>query len=254
MNRTKEKRDADLRKLAEDAFAEHELASKVGLRDVGLHGAGVGLWQSGRAHLRRRGSSFYATEVLWCRYGRLLVHGDIQPCIFAIHEPDMESAVHALAGAHLDYLAPKCAEGERRSHAGYDVDCDVMLADLLAEFANPDESISAVREAISLVQQLGDVDGAKRVLFDAGFDPETLAGMGRVIDARLYYAQAALRRLVELAALGRRGHEAGKEASVAERASRERAPFGCVCKQLGQPRPTEDCHRVGLCRMEGAWG
>lgn len=196
MIRTREKRDADLRRLALAAFAEHEVASKVGQREVGL-------WKSGRIHLRRRGSSFYATEVLWCGYSRLLVHGDIQPCIFAIHEPDMESAVHVLAGADIDYLASKCAEGERRSRAGYEVDCDAMLADLHSELKNPDESIGAVREAMSLVRELGDVDGAKRVLFEAGFDPETLAGMGRVVDARLYYAQTALKRLVELAALGK---------------------------------------------------
>lgn len=41
---------------------------------------------------------------------------------------------------------------------------------------------------------------------------------------------------------------------LARTGDRADASFECVCKQLGQPRPGEGCHRVGLCQMEGVWG
>jgi len=201
---------AQMEGLARDAFAEHTGATKAaGARERGLDGGALG-WHAGRVCIRRPGTSVYAVEVVWLRFGRLLVHGDLPPVIIAAPDSDFREAVRRLATSHIDYIADKVTEA--RGEDGRTVDRDVLVSDLLehrreevevfeeagGRGVSTAERIDALDEAIEASEGGTDPYLVRLGLYRRGVDPEILLGLGRVVAVPVWYAHAALRRVDEI--------------------------------------------------------
>jgi len=184
--------------LSGAAFAHHASATKaMGAKGRGLDGCALG-WHAGRVCMKRRGSGAYAFELVWLRFGRLLVHGDISPVIISAPGASFRETVHRLARSHVDYLADKVVEGSRRHDAGRTIDRGVFLSDLREIRRNIDDygdlaPVTVVDTAIEMVGLGGEINSIKAEMYSDGVDPEILSDLGRVIDSPVWYAHAALR-------------------------------------------------------------
>jgi hypothetical protein len=216
--------DLNLRRLAREAFARHAIRERSD-----------GRWVIARPDKEHPGEwqSCYWTEVIVLRGSKLLVHGDISHVIFAYCDTsdprdalawmgrceDFGYYVHqkaTIGTGHeiIDKIEPDVLLHELHEHIagrtqelrddwpGDEVPSDSALAEAVAK----DEQIEAYREAIETLGY-GDAGGAIRGLYEARCrqgrgpvfgDCECLHGLGKVVDPRVYYAHAALRRLCDL--------------------------------------------------------
>lgn len=187
MNDAPKKYDANLRHHVTEAFSRHVI--EPGRQPVTDH---RGPWRMHRAGEGEGG--FYWAEVARLAGARLIVHGDIAPVLFQSSTYHPTELVEWAATSDLEYLAGKVIAG-----AQYTTDDTVAIADLTewrthVKPANRQLIDSAMR-ALRKGTDLGDV---KRVLLGSMDCLDWLSGVGKVIDASVYYAHGALRRLAAL--------------------------------------------------------
>jgi len=114
----------NLEALARDAFAGHELRESA-----------PGRWRIQRRESDGRWSVFYAAEIVVLWGGKLLVHGDVAPVIFAGGDSgDVTATLHWIAESSVDYLTPKATVGMGTSMET--VDTDVAAGELLQRAAD----------------------------------------------------------------------------------------------------------------------
>jgi hypothetical protein len=150
----------------------------------------------------------FATEVIVGRWGKVLVHGDAGTCVFAYYSGwDRDPPEHAIRWMgetrSWGYIAEKAAAGTGRE-AVYTTDDRVARANILEEIAclragggriAPD--LGPYRAALRALDDGETVPIVRHELYHnaRGVDVEWLAGVGEVIDSRVFYAHAALARL-----------------------------------------------------------
>lgn len=193
-------------------FEHHQIKSR-----------GEGRWTIARRYEDGLWQGFYLTEIIVGINGTLIAHGDISPSIFVAHSSydDPLQIVHWVARSRISgYLQTKASCGLMESGVHtltrkFDEKVAIWelkrhLKDRLDELEdehggdeNGDEEVAAWRKAIRAVggdpwelvrQELYD-DLEEAGHCDAG---ELIWDIGMVPAPRLYYAQAACRKLLEL--------------------------------------------------------
>ena len=175
----------DIHKMAEEAFKDHQLVGHDAMHAV----------------VRREGSGLYATEIRILSCNRVIVHGDIAPTIFACPYKDIVRVCEWIGESHASYITSKVREGERRHDAGYTIDLDEAkrdLAELREEQEWSSSDLEAIETAIMYVRH-GDAEMAQRTIAEGVRDGFEIAPhIGRVVEARVHFAQAAARRACAL--------------------------------------------------------
>lgn len=171
--------DLDMKERAAQAFENHGLHSRRSityfLRDP-----------------RRGFNSCYISSIAshW-----IAIVGDIESVIIKGSDGDDQPIDHFkwAAEAHVNYLAEKVSLAFGSTDLAYDFNNNVAAADLVdLKKAAPSEHKKAISEAIYKLEHHG--KHVLDVLSCDGVDVD--ASVGRVVAPRIYYAQAALKRLV----------------------------------------------------------
>lgn len=200
----RDRRDRELKRCAREAFEKHELVREIG----------ASRWSLRRRMEDGRFSYVYWVEIVVLEGGKLLVHGDIEAVIFASYSGEgAPERVVRWMGDHPDfdyYVHQKASIGT--GHKIVDALDDAAAADdILEEIAEDKERSEACGLASENTETLEEglerltrwsepVEMVRNWLYDNLKDPDTewLARVGRVIDARVYFAHAAVRRLCEI--------------------------------------------------------
>lgn len=198
MNEARKKHHSQLLHLSREAFENHEVTKQSADR-----------WLIQRVVGGKRHSSFW-TEVVSLANGGLLVHGDIDPVFFRGHYAGVET-VRWGGNAGFEYMVSKVYPGE----ATRTTDDKVAIADLeelcgefedalrraeedSSEEINAQEQVSAICDGVRSIRNGEDLTIIKYAMYEAGVDGESLSPIGIVVDSRVYYAHAALQKLVSL--------------------------------------------------------
>lgn len=174
--------------LATEAFADHELA--FGFSSI-----------HGRWLIRRPKTRMYIAEII-VSLGSIIIHGDIELTKlspFHSHRPPTErnhDALRWLAGQNVSsYFVEKAEHNGRYDYdaATAQAQCDAHCAEIDAE--DPDSPHAAALRRVKWAEHTT-WQAAQTAQYELGIDGPY--AFGRVPAARLYYAQAALDRLVTL--------------------------------------------------------
>lgn len=204
----------NLAALARRAFEAHELVTcdHADPREATR-------WRVAKPADRGGWETFYWTEVVVLAGGRIIVHGDIAPVIFAGCSEKGRAAVAWLGECPwFDYVVGKAGLGSgaeiSRAH-----DEEVALAEIAQKIdelrdgygateddeEEPEPMPAHLRDRIARYEaaagrlRSGDrVPEVHRFLYEEGEDPENFGHIGRVADPRVFYAHAALVRLCAL--------------------------------------------------------
>lgn len=185
--------------LAREAYARHEITAER-----------PGRWELFHRDDAGKLRGHFCAEIVVLCWGRLLVHGDGSTVLFgecSDHAPD---AVLRWIGARAPagdfrYLASKV---QRAMDASAEcVDDRVARADLLEEIRTlrrdgvARKNLEPYRDALAALDAGDPVEMVRHDLWTraaADVDTEWLARLGRVVDPRVIYGQAACARLVRL--------------------------------------------------------
>jgi hypothetical protein len=169
---------ANLRRLAEEAYAEHKIVQR-----------------EKRAWLvRRERTGFYWFEAFALQGGRLIVHGDIRSVIFQCgSEQDAESRVHFIADSHLGYAKEKA---ELASGMSFDEVDEAVARDDLCILLSDRETLDE-HERKLVVEALEEMGHSGVVALDQ-LEGEVFHGIGVVPSPRLIYAHEAVKCLSRL--------------------------------------------------------
>jgi hypothetical protein len=187
---SRDKRHNDLTHSAHEAFANHKIVSESDRR-----------WSLRREIDGKTRSEFW-TEIVVLDGGSMLVHGDIEHVIFSRYT-DTKDPLDVLRwiGECTDfgwYVTQKATIGT--GHELIEVIDDAAFRDDLKRIAKEDRG--AVIEIRDALRKLDYGEHPKMVLHDlcvsGKVDTESLVGVGKVTDARVYFAHAATKRLCEL--------------------------------------------------------
>lgn len=182
-------RHEELCRMAAKAVAGHEIMK-----------TGEGRWRLMGRDAAGRPTQCHCAEVVVLWGGKLLVHGDVELVCFDRRVGGTDDEVVAWIGAHQepdDYVAGKAVIGTGDARV-YVCDDDVFAFDLRAWLGDADDRDRALAdEVIEDLELDGDVEGARRRLFNdlTDVDTEAFVGFGLVVAPRVYYAHAAVRRL-----------------------------------------------------------
>jgi hypothetical protein len=211
-----EKYLSNMKTLAHDAFKDHQLRRADSKQ---------GRWLIVRKNTDGTWCSFYLTEVIVGYGGTLIAHGDIEPSMFKGFGPfeDPLSVVHWVARSNIvNYLDAKAATAfmERGSGLTSRFESDVAIwevesriKDRLEELeyeGEPDADDGELVAWRTALRELREGCLAWEQIRDALYDELTDAGccdagemiynIGEVPAPRLFYAQAACQKLLELLA------------------------------------------------------
>ena len=199
--------------LATDAFKNHQLRST---------GPGEGRWVIAGKNKDGSWCSFYLTEIIVGIQNTVITHGDIAPCLFKGYGPpgDPLAAVSWVARSNIvNYLEAKAASAfmERCQGLTTKFDADVAVWEIEQHIKERREEIDydgidvAADKQLAVWRQalccLGEgwpwelvCSELDHDLNAAGVDDvaELLYDIGQVPAPRLFYAQAACQKLLEL--------------------------------------------------------
>jgi hypothetical protein len=211
---TRKEYEENLKRLATEAFKEHDTLTEVG----------PGHW---RIKSKEKGSIYWAEIVVMS--GAIAVWGDIDTCVFAYcpyKEP--RHALSWMSGWNLSYQREKAAIGmsnigdtttdnavaiedirwlieqyeedrdgdavemwEQRDYFRYEGDSGFSFEE--------QEHVDTLKEAISQLRRGDLVELVRDFLFQSGvFEAEDIYHIGNVVDPRVAYAVAAITRLYEM--------------------------------------------------------
>lgn len=186
--------------MARDAFSQHQLIE----HDMGAQSLRK---RRGSALIRKLGTSNYAAEIIVCGFGTIIAHGDISLCAFQGGDSDWQQAtdwVKWIASADLRYAIQKASiaygDGGRSMQRA---SVEVALHEILQMIGQTEDidTLGALEKARDNLRAGCDLEGVQRDLYDSTGDPELSSGLGRVTDARVIYARAAISKLAELLGL-----------------------------------------------------
>lgn len=187
--RTRDEYEADYIARADEAFATHVLAYSS---------------RHARWTIRREdGRGFYATDLLWLPRGFWLIHGDIAAVLILTRDGHRYDRLDWIGNSHPDYIAEKVGEAMRLPDLGFTYDSEVAaheLVQMIDEAKGVDRLRGAPNAWVRALGRLEDygasaLDVMRGVWEDTG-DHEF--SIGRVVNGRVYYAQAAARCLLRL--------------------------------------------------------
>lgn len=185
----------------EDRIAADAKASFAG-HEIRECGDRRWLIQSRRADGSWEGN--YATEIIVGRGAHILVHGDIDPCVFGDYSGnDGPAAVIAWMGRHEfdGYVAEKASIGMGGRRLIESIDEDVFRHELEERLAACDEDSDAHGEYTDALDRLEASENCEEIRFgllDNVEDGYEMADMGDVVNSSVIVAHAAIRRLHEL--------------------------------------------------------
>ncbi|MFW6089538.1 MAG: hypothetical protein ACODAB_07285 [Gemmatimonadota bacterium] len=183
-------RDENLTRLASEAFSLHMLLPLVYEPDGQL--VGYRLWSE-------RG--FHDCEIA-ITGGRLVIAGDVTPTMFPRQESTLYHNVQRVAEAHPGYLARKVQQSMGCTWCGWEFDDDVAAGELQSMLDDEDRPHAriTIESAISILREVGSRELAVSRLLERGdgFEADEVCDLGLVPAARVYYARAACRRVIEL--------------------------------------------------------
>jgi hypothetical protein len=203
MKKSHEKYVANMEALAKDAFKDHRIRSDE-----------PGRWLIQGKNEDGKWTGFYWAEIInIC--GGIMVHGDIDTCVFKHYsrprdqEEDVLDRARWMAKAGVSYLREKASLGMDAKDATLTFDDDVALWEIQQHINECKQEDSPNAEEIAAWQKafnnLGDEhwyfvqQALYEDLSDAGCDvSEFIDKIGMVPAPRLFYAQAALKKLIEL--------------------------------------------------------
>lgn len=192
MNAARDNYFGDLEKFSSQAFKDHQMKE-----------VGPGHW-----YLSRKDGQYWTHIV--CMGPGIVVWGDIDGVIYSGGPADPVSKVHWLANAHGRYLKEKATIG--MSHVGVErFDVDIAIEDLEeclkeAKENEKTDDATALKEAIDNLRCGLLPDRVLSDLHDEISDSwEWLGDIGRVVDPRVFYTHAAVKRLSDLLESEERG-------------------------------------------------
>jgi len=204
---------SQLKTLATNAFKDHQLRSI---------GPGEGRWVIARKYPDGAWCSFYLTEIIVGIQNTVITHGDIAPCMFKGYGPpgDPLAAVRWVATSNIvNYLEAKAASAFMERCSGLTTTFDVDVAaweieqrikerrediDFDGIDVESDKQLAAWRQALCCLGEGWPWELVRseleHALNESGVDDvaELLYDIGEVPAPRLFYAQAACQKLLEL--------------------------------------------------------
>ena len=175
---------------ADESFATH----------VVKDGARHNYWTIERAD----GFGFHRTDILWLPRGFFLLHGDIEGILIWTDRGTLQDRLDFIGHSHADYIAEKAGKAFKMPNVGMCFDDRVAQHDLIQKISDiegtePGDSRApnSWLRALGRMEEYGAsaMDAMRQVWEETG-DHEF--SIGEVVDGRIYYAQAAARRLLAL--------------------------------------------------------
>lgn len=177
--------EENLRRLAVQAFAQHDVLTTVG----------PGHWR-----IKNSKNGHHWADIVVLGMGGIAVWGDIEAVVFAYgpRREAPEDVIAWLAGSALGYAREKASIG-MTGIGDRTEDAEVALWDVLAELEHEDGPHAvALRRAADDLRRGDPVESVRNELFDAGLDGEVAGSIGEVVAPRVVYALEAVNRLHEM--------------------------------------------------------
>lgn len=180
------KHNDDLQRLATDAYEAHHLVE-----------ASANSWL-----IARPKSCWYLTRII-CTEGAVILTGDGPNLILRGGPSDAHARLRWLAKASPAYIASKAVAGPQAPlRLGYTWTVEDAIEDMRAQRANVDIDDEALLKAWTAALAAVDEDSSCHDIWSAialhlGYD-ELEAHYGERVDPAVFYAQAAVRRLLAL--------------------------------------------------------